>query len=109
VVRRVPEHHPAKRGLRSRSDQRSGDAAAVVRVAGTPIGWTPALRKLYHFRTAMGREVDLVLEDEAGRLVGVEVKASTSVCADDFRGLQTLRSPDYGCRGTRTIAPNPSN
>lgn len=55
------------------------------------ISWTPSLRKLYHFRTATGREVDLVLEDETGRLVGVEVKASKSVGADDFRGLQTLR------------------
>ena len=55
------------------------------------IGWTPALRKLFHFRTAAGREVDLVLEDEAGRLVGIEVKASKSVSADDFQGLETLR------------------
>ena len=33
--------------------------------------------------------MDLVLEDGAGRLVGVEVKAVSSVQRRDFRGLET--------------------
>ncbi|MFQ5740443.1 MAG: ATP-binding protein, partial [Acidobacteriota bacterium] len=54
-------------------------------------GWSRAKVRQFHFRTASGREVDLVLENEAGRLVGIEVKASASVRAADFRGLETLR------------------
>ena len=34
--------------------------------------------------------MDLVLEDAAGRVVGIEVKASASVAAKDFKGLRTL-------------------
>jgi hypothetical protein len=32
-----------------------------------------------------------VLEDAAGRVVGIEVKSSASVGADDFRGLRALK------------------
>lgn len=45
---------------------------------------------LYHFRTAKGEEVDVVLEGPSGALVGVEVKATVSIDASDFRGLRTL-------------------
>lgn len=34
--------------------------------------------------------MDVVLEDAAGRVVGVEVKASATVGARDFRGLRAL-------------------
>jgi len=34
--------------------------------------------------------VDLVLEDAAGRLVVVEVKASSTLSGSDVRGLQAL-------------------
>ena len=34
--------------------------------------------------------MDLVLEDRAGRLVGIDVKSTASVQQRDFRGLQTL-------------------
>ncbi len=55
----------------------------------------------YHFRTATGREVDVVLEDAAGALVGVEVKAATSVSGGDLKGLRALREarPDAFHRG----------
>jgi predicted AAA+ superfamily ATPase len=49
--------------------------------------WTQHPVELFHFRTHSGREVDLVLEDPTGRLVGIEVKASATVKADDFKGL----------------------
>ncbi|MCC7537609.1 MAG: ATP-binding protein [Deltaproteobacteria bacterium] len=45
---------------------------------------------LFHFRTHEGAEVDLVLEDGRGRLVGVETKATRSPDARDFRGLRAL-------------------
>ena len=55
------------------------------------IGWSNTRPKLYHFRTTAGREVDLVLEDAAGRVVGIEIKASTSVNSGAFAGLRVLR------------------
>lgn len=51
-------------------------------------GWSRIARRLPHFRTSAGREVDLVVEDARGRLVGTEVEASTAVTADDLRGLE---------------------
>ena len=45
---------------------------------------------LFHFRTQTGQEVDIVLEDGAGRIVGVEIKAGAKVSAHDFKGLRTL-------------------
>lgn len=53
-------------------------------------GWSSTRPKLYHFRTAKGAEVDVVLEAPSGEIVGVEVKAAVSVNADDFRGLRVL-------------------
>ncbi len=43
-----------------------------------------------HFRTSGQREVDLVLEDRQGRVVGVEVKRSATVGPGDFLGLRAL-------------------
>ena len=45
---------------------------------------------MYHFRDRDGREVDVVLE-QAGSVVGLEVKSSTSVDASDAKGLVWLR------------------
>jgi hypothetical protein len=44
----------------------------------------------YHFRAATGQEVDIVLEAADGRVAGIEVKASASVSAKDFAGLELL-------------------
>ncbi len=52
--------------------------------------WSASRPSLLHFRTAAGEEVDLVLETPSGQLVGVEVKATVSLGADDFRGLRTF-------------------
>ena len=46
----------------------------------------------WHFRTAAGREVDLVLAAPGGRVVGIEVKASASLSQGDFNGLRELAS-----------------
>ncbi len=43
--------------------------------------------RISHFR-AEPAEVDLVLEDAAGRLVGIEVKATTTPTSGDMRGLR---------------------
>jgi len=45
---------------------------------------------LYHYRDKDQDEVDLVIEVGSGGLVGVEVKASATVNAGDFKGLRKL-------------------
>lgn len=52
--------------------------------------WSHLRPVLHHFRTVSGQEVDLVLEDASGRVVGIEVKATHSIKTDDFRGLRAL-------------------
>jgi len=44
----------------------------------------------WHFRTATGSEVDLLLEAPDGRVVGFEVKAAGNVGQNDFKGLRAL-------------------
>lgn len=56
------------------------------------IPWNDVNPRSYHFRTAEGDEVDIVLESPSGRLVGVEVKASASIGDGDFKGLRTLQA-----------------
>jgi predicted AAA+ superfamily ATPase len=53
-------------------------------------GWAQTRVGLWHYRTTTGREVDCVLEDPAGRLVGIEVKAAATLGAKDFTGLESL-------------------
>jgi predicted AAA+ superfamily ATPase len=58
--------------------------------------WSDTRVRLYHYRTTTGREVDLVLEDAAGRLAGIEVKAAGAVSAKDFAGLDALAEDSGG-------------
>jgi predicted AAA+ superfamily ATPase len=53
--------------------------------------WSRTSARLYHYRDRDQYEVDGVLEDNAGQIVGVEVKAAETVRADDFRGLKLLQ------------------
>ncbi|MDP3971379.1 MAG: DUF4143 domain-containing protein [Candidatus Nanopelagicales bacterium] len=46
--------------------------------------------RLSHYRTRDGVEVDLVLSDRRGSVVGIEVKSAATVRAEDFRGLRHL-------------------
>jgi predicted AAA+ superfamily ATPase len=48
--------------------------------------------QLFHYRDVDGFEVDVVIENAAGQLVGVEVKATATVKASDLRGLKKLAS-----------------
>ena len=47
---------------------------------------------LMYYRDADKVEVDVVIENAAGQLVGVEVKASATVKESDLRGLRKLAS-----------------
>ena len=55
------------------------------------LSWTEPRTVLFHFRTAAGSEVDIVLERADGSVSGVEVKASATVGPADFAALQALR------------------
>lgn len=54
------------------------------------ITWSERQLALYHYRQQTGQEIDLVLEDAGGALVGIEVKASASVSGRDFKGIRAL-------------------
>jgi len=53
--------------------------------------WHETPVTFHHFRNRDGADVDIVLEEGAGRVAGVEVKAAATVTAGDFRGLRRLR------------------
>ena len=48
--------------------------------------------RFHHLRDKDGVEVDLVIEQGGRRVAGVEVKASATVTAADFRGLRKLQA-----------------
>jgi predicted AAA+ superfamily ATPase len=52
--------------------------------------WSETQPQFFYWRTASGQEVDIVLEDSAGQLVGLEVKASATLGRGDVRGLKAL-------------------
>jgi predicted AAA+ superfamily ATPase len=55
------------------------------------LAWSRVSARLFHYRDRDQCEVDAVLEDNAGQVVGVEVKAAETVRAEDFRGLRLLQ------------------
>jgi predicted AAA+ superfamily ATPase len=52
--------------------------------------WSKTRPHFFHYRTQKQQEVDLVLEDGRGHLVGIEIKKSASPTANDFKGLRFL-------------------
>lgn len=83
-----------------------GQGVARLRKPGAPLGgllegfvvmeiarqlsWSRTDATLSHFRTKDGLEVDAVLENRLGQVVGIEVKASSTPVPSDFRGLRHL-------------------
>ncbi len=64
----------------------------VVQELRRQASWTPEPIAFHHFRDKDGVEVDIVLERGGrGEVAGLEVKASSTVNASDFRGLRKLR------------------
>ena len=55
------------------------------------LSWTDRQTALFHFRTAAGSEVDVVLEKADGTVAALEIKAGVTVGASDFSALQALR------------------
>ncbi len=54
--------------------------------------WDEGRFEMSHYRDKDGNEVDVVMEDRAGRVVGIEVKAAATVTGADFAGLRRLAS-----------------
>jgi predicted AAA+ superfamily ATPase len=72
------------------------------------LSWAETPATVSHFRDRSGIEVDLVLEHPDGRIVGVEVKATSTPRAEDLRGLRFLAERlgerfAYGC--VLTLSP----
>lgn len=51
---------------------------------------------LWHYRTQSHIEVDFILENRLGHITGIEVKASATVDAKDFKGLRHLQETEGG-------------
>jgi len=52
--------------------------------------WSRTRPGLFHYRAQGGQEIDFVLEDRRGRLVGIEVKSGGTVQAGDFKWLRAF-------------------
>lgn len=53
--------------------------------------WQDSLIDIYYYRTQTGIEVDAVLENSQGKMVGIEIKSGETIISDDFRGLKHLQ------------------
>jgi predicted AAA+ superfamily ATPase len=54
------------------------------------ITWMDGACALHHYRDKDQDEVDFVVEDSTGSVVGIEVKAAATVMAADFKGIRKL-------------------
>jgi uncharacterized protein len=64
----------------------------VVQELKRQISWRDDSIQCFHFRDRDQYEVDLVLERGRNALVGVEIKASSTVSNSDFAGLRRLKN-----------------
>ncbi|NGX35634.1 MAG: hypothetical protein K1000chlam1_00464 [Candidatus Anoxychlamydiales bacterium] len=61
-------------------------AAELLKIAS----WMNERIDQYHFREGTS-EVDIVLEERAGHIIGVEIKSSATIKSSDFKGLKRLK------------------
>ncbi|MEX0848700.1 MAG: ATP-binding protein [Candidatus Dependentiae bacterium] len=63
--------------------------------------WSKIKPEIHHLRTFEGKEVDIILEDRTGKIVGIEIKSGASVNASAFKGLKYLQEkvPDKLVKG----------
>lgn len=52
--------------------------------------WSANDVSLYHFRDYRKNEVDIVLEQNNGQIIGIQIKASATIGVRDFKGLSKL-------------------
>jgi predicted AAA+ superfamily ATPase len=53
-------------------------------------GWAEERISIFHYRDKDQLEVDFILENAAGEIVGIEVKAAASILRRDFAGLERV-------------------
>jgi uncharacterized protein len=58
--------------------------------------WSHPRLRISHYRNKEQDEVDLVIEDAKGQVVGIEVKATATVRPSDFKGLRQLQAATGG-------------
>lgn len=100
---KTPKIHFLDSGLLSSLRNLSIDRLRVERAAYGPLLETFVLAEVLklskggedrfefsHFRDKEQHEVDIVIEDKQGRLVGIEIKAAATVTSADFSGLRIL-------------------
>jgi uncharacterized protein len=78
---------------RLRADDLMTGAVLECFVAGEltkQIAWSNMRPSLFHYRTHTQQEVDFLMENAAGKLVGIEVKKTASPTSHDFKGLRHL-------------------
>jgi hypothetical protein len=63
----------------------------VISEIARQLTWASTTVRLFHYRDRDQNEVDVLLEDNAGTVVGVEVKAAETVRSQDFQGLRLLQ------------------
>ena len=54
------------------------------------VSWAEQSYAIHYYRDKDQNEVDIVIENDVGELVGIEVKASATVTGTDFKGLRKL-------------------
>ena len=74
----------------------------VVQELRKQVTWNKKAATAFHYRSAAGREVDLVLELPGGSVSGIEIKATAKVGKADFLGLQSL-AEDAGKKFVRGV------
>lgn len=62
----------------------------VVMELARQLTWSEERGQLFHYRTKDRLEVDVVIETPDGRVIGVEVKAGSTVRGDDLAGMRNL-------------------
>lgn len=64
--------------------------AFVAMEIARQLTWSEQQVELFHYRTRDQVEVDIVLENDRGQVVAIDVKASSTVRDVDFKGLRHL-------------------
>jgi uncharacterized protein len=55
-------------------------------------GWSRTVADMYFMRTSDGDEIDFILEDTKGRIVAIEIKATTSIDTNDVDKIRKLKN-----------------
>lgn len=63
----------------------------VINEIKKQISWSNKRLKIYYFRNVSGVEVDVILEDQQGNIVAIEIKSSSTISPVDFKNIKYLQ------------------